>query len=114
MKLTVRRSQSEKKGFFGGHKGMSFNLHCQVEISSAEKELINKYQANDYVLTWRQRDGGQVPGLKIRDLVQGTSTEVDDITTLLNNEQVIKSACKDFKSLLFVMATFGGEEVIEI
>lgn len=27
MKLTVRRSQSEKKGFFRWHKGMSFNLH---------------------------------------------------------------------------------------
>jgi len=32
---------------------------------------------------------------------------------LLNNEEVVKGACKDFKTLLEVMASFGGEEVIE-
>ena len=32
---------------------------------------------------------------------------------LLNNEQVIKDACANFKTLLGVMATFGGEEVVD-
>jgi hypothetical protein len=45
--------------------------------------------------------------------MQGVTEEVKDITILLNNEKIIKDACKNFKNLLQVMATFGGEEVID-
>jgi hypothetical protein len=45
--------------------------------------------------------------------MRGVSEEMKDIGILLNNEEVVKSACKDFKLLLDVMATFGGEEVVE-
>ena len=43
----------------------------------------------------------------------GVTQEVKDITILLNNENVIKRGCERFKTLLGVMATFGGEEVIQ-
>ncbi len=114
MKLTIRRDQSAKKGLFGGHKGMNFSLFCRVEISQEEQELINKYKVQEHVLTWREYQGSQVPGLTVQDLVQGKTSEIGDVATLLNNEEVIKSACQDFKTLLTVMASFGGEEVIEI
>lgn len=114
MKLTIRRDQAAKKGLFGGHKGMRFSLYCKVEISPEEQELIEKYKVNDHVLTWRETDRGQTPGLTVNDLVYGHSTEVDNVGTLLNNEDVIRSACEDFKNLLLVMASFGGEEVVEI
>jgi hypothetical protein len=114
MKLIIRRDQAAKKGLLGGHKGMRFSLHCKVQISPNEQELIDKYKVSDHVLTWRGTDKGQVPGLTVKDLVYGHTTEVDDVGTLLNNEAVIKDACKDFKDLLMVMASFGGEEVIEI
>jgi len=114
MKLIIRRDQSAKKGFFGGHKGMRFSLYCRVEISQEEQELIDKYKVHDHVLTWRKTEGGQIPGLTVGDLVRGKTYELDDVTTLLNNEEVIKEACLDFKNLLLVMASFGGEEVIEI
>ncbi len=68
----------------------------------------------EYVLTWREYEGRQVPGLTVQDLVQGKTTEIGDVATLLNNEDVIKGACKDFKNLLLVMASFGGEEIIEL
>ena len=114
MKLTIRRDQSAKKGLFGGHKGMNFSLFCRVEISQEEQELINKYKVQEHVLTWREYQDSQVPGLTVQDLVQGKTSEIGDVATLLNNEEVIKSACQDFKTLLTVMASFGGEEVIEI
>ena len=114
MKLKIKRDQAEKKGLFGGHKGMKFSLYCQVEISPEEQELINRYKVNDYVLAWKTVNNEKVPSLRVQDLVQGHLIELDDVGTLLNNEEVIKSACQDFKNLLLVMATFGGEEVIEI
>ena len=114
MKLTIRRDQSAKKGLFGGHKGMNFSLFCRVEISQEERELIDKYKVQDHVLTWREYEGRQIPGLTVQDLVQGKTTEIGDVATLLNNEEVIKDACQNFKNLLIVMASFGGEEVIEI
>ncbi len=114
MKLIIRRDQAAKKGIFGGHKGMNFSLYCKVEISKEEQKLIDKYKVNDHVLTWREGDNGQIPGLRIKDLVYGHTVELSDVGTLLNNEEVIKGACEDFKNLLLVMASFGGEEVIEI
>jgi len=113
MKLIIRRDQKEQKGIFGGHKGMMFLLSCRVELTEEEKELIARYRAEEEPLTFKTVGDTQVPGLKIGDLVQGVSYEVKDVTTLLYNEDVIKGACKEFKTLLEVMASFGGEEVIE-
>lgn len=93
---------------------MRFGLSCQVEINPEEQELVNKYKVYDYVLTWRESDEGKSPGLTVGELVNGKTYELDDVITLLNNEEVIKNACQDFKNLLLVMASFGGKEVIEI
>ena len=114
MKLTVKRDQAAKTGLFGGHKGMKFSLYCRVEISPEEQELIDKYKVGDHVLTWREYEGRQVPEITVQDLVGGKTTEIDDVGTLLNKEDVIKGACHGFKNLLLVMASFGGEELIEI
>jgi len=76
--------------------------------------LIEKYKVHDHVLTWRETDKGKIPGVTVQNLVGGYNVELDDVATLLNNEEVIKEACKDFKNLLMVMASFGGEEVVEI
>jgi hypothetical protein len=114
MKLIISRDQAAKKGLFGGHKGMSFSLSCRAEISPDEKALIEKYKVHEHVLTWRETDGGRLPGVTVNDLVSGKTYELDDVTTLLNNEEVIKGACQDFKNLLLVMASFGGQETIEI
>ncbi len=114
MKLTIKRDQAAKTGLFGGHKGMKFSLYCRVEISPEERELIDKYKVGEHVLTWREYNGSQIPGITVQDLVGGRTTEIDDVGTLLNNEEVIKNACQDFKNLLLVMASFGGEEVIDI
>ena len=99
MKLRIRRDQAEKKGIFGGHKGMRFSLSCRVEISEEEEKLIEKYKVNDYVLTWRDTDGGRIPGLTVKDLVGGYTAELDDVATLLNNEEVIKGACNGIISI---------------
>lgn len=114
MKLRIRRDQAPKTGVFGGHKGMRFSLSCRVEINQEEQALIEKYKVHDHVLTWRETDRGKLPGVTVRSLVSGYNVELDDVATLLNNEEVIKEACKDFKNLLLVMRTFGGEEVVEI
>lgn len=59
----------------------------------------------DHVLTWREYEGRTII---VQDLVQTT-----EVATLLNNEEVIKGTCQDFKNLLMVMASLGGEKVIE-
>lgn len=92
---------------------MKFSLQCRVELSEKERDLVDRYRVADHVLTWREQGDRQVPGLTIQDIVRGTAQEVDEVTTLLSNEEVIKSACQEFKTLLEVMATFGGEEIIE-
>lgn len=114
MQLIIKRNQKERKGMLGGHKGMTFLLSCQVELTPEEQALITKYKVEDYPLTYTEsRDGTQVPNIRLGNLVRGVNYELEDVGTLLSNEEVIKGVCGAFKSLLVVMASFGGEEVIE-
>ncbi len=114
MKLIIKRDQQAQKGIFGGYKGMTFLLSYRVELTPEEKALVEKYKVEDYTLTYTtSRDGIQLPKDTVRSLMQGVTEEVKDITILLNNEEIIKGACKDFKTLIEVMATFGGEEEFE-
>jgi hypothetical protein len=114
MKLIIKRDQKAQTGIFGGHKGMIFLLSCRVELTPEEQALIAKYKAGDHTLTFTtDRDGNKISKDTINSLTRGTAEEVKDISVLLNNEEIVKGACRDFKTLLDVMATFGGEEVIE-
>lgn len=92
---------------------MKFLLSYRVELTPEEKELITKYKAEHHPLTYTTKDGNEIPKDTISSLMQGVTEEMKDITVLLNNEDIVKNACKDFKTLLTVMSTFGGEEVIE-
>lgn len=92
---------------------MSFSLSCRVELTPDENALIARYRAEDQPLTYRTVGDTQIPGLKIGDLVRGTYHELRDVTELLNYEDTIKAACGSFKTLLMVMNSFGGEEVVE-
>ena len=114
MRLVIRRDQKAQTGLLGGHKGMIFSLSCRVELTPKEQELIKRYKAELHPLTFiTDREGNKIPKATVSSLMLGVTEEMKDITILLNNEEVIKDACKGFKTLLDVMATFGGEEVIE-
>jgi hypothetical protein len=114
MKLIIKRDQKQLKGLLGGNKGMLFQLSFRVELTTKEQELITRYRAENEPLTVRTTSKGEeVPGLIIGNLVRGVSYEVKDVGTILNNEQIVKEACESFKTLLTVMESFGGEEVVE-
>lgn len=108
MKLIVKRDQD--KGFMGG---MKFLTSFRVELTPEESELVKKYKVHKERLTYTEIKGVEIPGLKIKDLINGVTYKAKDITIVLNNEEVIKDACNSFKTYLEVMASFGGEEVIE-
>jgi hypothetical protein len=44
MKAHIKREQDEKKGLFGGSIGISFSLSCHLELTDAEKALVDKYR----------------------------------------------------------------------
>ena len=117
MKLTIRRNQSDVKGLFGGHKGVSFALFAQVAIKPEEKALIERYKVGDYVLAQREIKIGNnmVPhNVTVNGLINGTTTNTDSIAMLQQLEADIKEGCQNLKTMLSVMATFGGEETVEI
>lgn len=118
MKLIIRRNQADVKGIFGGHKGVRFSLQARAEIDGKERSLIERYKVGDKILASYEMPMGNSPPLQIHvsvnDLMNGKTTEMDDISTLLQLEEAIKTGCQNLKNWLAVMSTFGGEEVIEI
>jgi hypothetical protein len=104
MKLLIKRDQD--KGFLGG---ISFVLEARVELTPEESELVKKYKAHKMLIYTK----GDKLTHTINDLISGVKDKCKDIEVLLNNEEVYKEACKNFKNILKVMASFGGEEVFE-
>jgi len=104
VKLIIKRDQD--RGFMGG---MSFILEARVELTPSEQELVKKYKAHKQVLISK----GDKYAYTIDSLINGLREKCKDVSIMLENEEVIKDACKNFKTLLMVMASFGGEEVLE-
>jgi len=103
MKLIIKRDQD--KGFLGG---MSFVLDARVELTPEEEGLVKKYKAQKEVLFTEANKH-----YTISDLLKGVRGKCKDVSILLHNEEVYKKACADFRLLLDVMASFGGEETSE-
>ena len=117
VKLVIRRNQADVKGVFGGHKGVRFSLFGKVDVTDAERALIERYKVGDYTLAdYELRLVKEtIPfRVSVNDIMNGKSVETDSIKTLLELEDKIKEGCVTLKNLLQVMATFGGEEVVEI
>jgi hypothetical protein len=118
MKLTIRRKQADVKGFFGGHKGVQFSLFTQVDIKAEERALIDKYKVGECILASyeHQNLGGEklTYTCTVDKLINGHIEIMRDLAELQKWEEQIKSSCRNLKTTLEVMATFGGEEVIDI
>jgi hypothetical protein len=118
MKLTIKRDQADITGVFGGHKGVRFSLYAKADVTSNERALIERYKVGEYALATYvlaiKGASNEERLLSVDKLLQGTTTPADTITALLELEDKIKEGCQHLKTLLKVMESFGGEEVIEI
>ena len=117
MKLVIRRNQADVKGVFGGHKGVRFSLFGQVQITDAERALIERYKVGEYTLAVYELQLGKEivrDRVSVNGIMSGKSIETDNINTLLELEEKMKEGCRTLRNLLQVMSTFGGEEVVEI
>lgn len=113
MRLTISRSQEDVKGVFGGHKGVSFTLRYQLQLTTEETELVSRYKLSGYPLTFLTQQGTRIPDDTIGNMVVGRSQTVQDVTTLLRNERIVKDACDELPTLFEVCRSFGGSETID-
>ena len=114
MKLIFKRDQREEKGTIVEQKGIKFLLSCRAELTPEEQDLIKKFKAEEELLAKFTLTSSSLPNfLHVKDLVAGRNYECKDVASLLEVEDQIKEACKSFRTLLDVMASFGGEEVID-
>jgi hypothetical protein len=107
MKLVINRSQADKKGMMGGHKGVTFTLSTRITFSPEESELLEHYKLWQYPLFSR----GPLP-VTIRQIADGDVQIVDNVEILLANEEIVKRALDHVPPLLDVLRSFGGEEVV--
>ncbi|MDQ1686224.1 MAG: hypothetical protein QOC82_2961 [Frankiaceae bacterium] len=112
MKLVIRRNQAAKTGILGGNKGVQFTLAYQLSLSSEERQLVEQYKLHDYPVTWTTLDGHRIPET-LGQMMAGRSQTLSDVTTLVQNEKVVKDACDQLPILFQLVRSFGGEETIE-
>jgi hypothetical protein len=113
MRLIISRNQQAMKGMLGGHKGVQFTLAYRLELTSEETQLVDTYKLSEYPLTWHSVQGTRLPDDTIGRMLTGRSQTLTDVTTLIQNEEVVKDACDALPQLFEVVRTFGGDEVIE-
>ena len=122
MKLIIMRDQVSK-GMMS--KKVHFSILAKVEVTDDEKENITKYKLGNILLYSNMEDRGSgVLGaisrkamaveFNINDLINGKKIESDDILEILDLEETIIGAAKNFKQILEASANFGEEEVIEL
>ena len=117
MKLTVKRDQSDIKGFFGGHKGVSFKLHYKCDIEPAERLLIEKYKIGEDIIESFESGTGDNKykiNITVNHLTRGNFEQTRNLGDLQSLEEKVVRACQQLKLALKVMSTFGGEETYEI
>jgi len=114
MQLAIIRDQADKRGMLGGHKGVNFSLYYELRLTEHERQLVERYRLGTYALTFQTLRGQEMPGTTVAQAMQGQMRTMESVAVLVKNEKVIKEAVEDFKILLDVASTFGGEDVIEI
>ena len=113
MKLYLKRDQAKR--LLGGVK---FELFAKAELTSEERDLVNKYKVQKEVLLQKEI---KIPFTKktvflnidIGSLTNGQTFKCKDIADILEYEDNVKEACEQFKGYIEVMKRFGGEEIIE-
>lgn len=122
MRLRIRRNQAQVKGLFGGHKGMSFHVVFQADLEPSEVDLIRRYRAEGEWLAGlpdvadgrvKVVQGDRTGVVLIGTLLAGLTFQCRDVATLLSIEAKLREACQAFQTYLQVMASFGGEEILE-
>jgi len=114
MKLKIQRDQKQKKGLLGGNKGIEFTLNCKVELTPEEQALIDKAKVGNYTLISYVPQGWEHElTFNVNDIVDGIVFQEMSVGKLLDLEEQVKNGCQNLKSLLEVIASFGGEEIIE-
>ncbi len=108
MKLLIKREQ--ESGMLGG---ISFLLTARVELDSNEMDIIKKYKAQKMTLLTRTHPIFGTLNTKIEDLTGGIKFKCKDVSEILECENLVKETCRNFDTIVKVMANFGGEEVID-
>jgi hypothetical protein len=116
VKLIIRRSQNEDRGFLGNDKGMTFKLEAWAELTEDEAALMNRYKGAAATILAVVRDlNPKQPTVVVTPgtLIAGQVFQCKDVLTLVGAEAEIKGGCEQFRVLLDVMASFGGVEHFE-
>jgi hypothetical protein len=113
MRLIVNRSQQAQKGMLGGNKGVAFTLAYRLRLTDEERQLVDSYKLREYPVTYRTVQGTRMPDDTIGNMMDGRSQTLNDVTTLVRNEEIVKDACDSLVMLFQIVRTFGGEEVID-
>ena len=112
MKLHLKRDQAKK--LMGGVK---FEISARVELDDEEKDIDKRYKAYKEVLHWKEK---KIPFTErvimfkttIESFTAGQTYKCDSINEIIEYEEAISEACKNFYLYLGAMKQFGGEEII--
>ena len=120
MRLMISRSQAEQTDRKGRSEGVLFQFGCRLVLEQSEREIVEKYRLSSYPLAF-------LPMTEIRDLSQddmqmtpdrlinqGWSFQTRFASDAHHAEEIIKQGCSDFKGVMKMLVSYGGDEEITI
>ena len=115
MKLTIARKQTEQTDRRGNSEGVVFGLSCRLALDPHEAELVQKHRRSGYPLTTIDARGVEPRDsvISLNRLREGVSIETGFVSDAASAEEAIKDGCAEFKNLLVMLESYGGQEEIE-
>jgi hypothetical protein len=115
MRLAIRRQQNEQTDRRGRSEGVDFVFSCQLELDANEHAVATKYDRLDYAIGQITDRNGEPREsiITVERLLDGLTLTTRYVSDAQETESTIREGCEEFKSLLSIWQSYGGEEVIE-
>lgn len=106
MRLLLKRSQVTQ------NKRASFQIHCTIELTDHEKEMVRRYGLRSFSGVWSD-DSANDAYVKNALQPDGTLWSARDVFSVMAMEKRLRDACAEMQAYWEVAQSYGGDETVE-
>ena len=113
MRLIIKRGYVEGKKSFLSSTALYFTLYCKTDFTKEQKELIEKYNIFDLLLTNEKIPGQEIPGLQVSPIVSGIELHFNNIVDFVIAERIVMKSCEQLRGIIAALSLIGTQNEID-